>query len=272
MKARINQFALPILCVMVFTILWIDYQFIFLRIHRRNQFAKNTVQMAEANRETIFKVSKIVKYSSAEASDNTAEQNLQDLNIHQYSDIAIFIDNGEGELTEKNTIKELYVDQFKVEVAYPNGTQSLYYKNPLEISKFRMNEEKKIQDSLQYDIVYTNEENETKDYETPTFFADCSNPITIGYINKNVVEHYQVTKENGMVSFDGRMLKNLDIDLKKLSPRISFTIHLKNNLDENFICHMSVKMPLETEEGGVTSGYIIQIADKIGEYRFFKEV
>ncbi len=272
MKMKIDKFALPILCLIILAILSIDNRFIFSKISAQNNFTKELLQIAEANREPIFKVSKIIKYSSAEATDNTAEQNLQDLSIHQYSDIALYINNTEEELTEKNTVKELYLDNFHIEVGYQHGIPAIYYKNPLEISKFRIIDENKIQDALTYKIIYTNEENENSNYETPIFFADCSNPITIGYINQNIVNHYQVTKENGLVSFDGRIFNNMDMNLKELSPKISFTIHLKNNLDEEFICNMSANLPLETEEGSVKSGYIIQIADEIEYYRFFRQV
>lgn len=272
MKEKIKKFALPILCLIILAICYIDIRFIFGKIIAKNKFAKELIQMAEANREPIFKISKIIKYSSADAIDNTAEQNLKDLSIHQYSDVALYIDNGSDELTEQNTIKELYLDNFKVETNYQKGTPTLYYKNPLEISKFRMLDQNEIQDSLQYKVITTNAENANSDYEIPTFFADCSNPITLGYINKNIIEHYQVTKENGLISFDGRIFNNVDVDLNELSPKISFTIHVKNNLDENFICNMSANLQLETEEGTVKSGYIIQIADKIGYYRFFKQV
>lgn len=272
MKEKLYKIALPILLLIILAILSIDYRFIFKKISNRNHFAKEMIQIAEANKEPIFKVSKIIKYSGAEAIDNTVEQNLQDLSIQQYSDIAIYIDNKSEELTEENSVKELYLDNFNINVGYKYGTPTLYYKNPLEISKYRKIDENQIQDSLNYNVIYTNEENENNNYEKPTFFADCSNPITIGYINKDIVNNYQVTKENGLVSFDGRIFNNINMDLKELSPKISFTIHLKNNLDQNFICNMSANLQLETEEGSVKSGYIIQIADEIEYYRFFREV
>ncbi len=271
MKSKIYKVGLPVLLI-ILAILSINFGFIIRKIANKNQFANDMIQIAQANQEPIFQVSKIIKYSSADAIDNTAEQNLQDLSIQQYSDIAIYIDNLTDELTEKNSVKELYLDNFKVQLGYQYGTPTLYYKNPLEISKYRKIDENQIQDSLIYNIIYTNEQNEESNYEKPTFFADCSNPITIGYINKNIINHYQVTGENNLVSFDGRIFNNMDIDLKNLSPKISFTIHLKNNLDQNFVCDMSAKLPLETEEGSVKSGYIIQIADEIEYYRFFREV
>lgn len=271
-KSKINQFALPILLIVILALLYIDYRYILQPKLNRNQFVKELVKITEANKEPIFKISKIIKYSSAEAIDNTAQQNLQDLSISQYSDIAIYIDNMKDELTQENTIKELYLDNFKIDVGYQYGEPGLYYKNPFQISKFRMIEENQIQDTLNYKIINTNEENENSNYETPTFFADCSNPITIGYINKNIINNYQVTKENGLVSFDGRIFNNLEIDLKQLSPKISFTIHIKNNLNENFICNASADLQLETEKGTVKSGYIIEKIEDIEYYKFFKEV
>ena len=271
-EKSLKKFALPILCLMMLGILYIDYRFIFQKIFARNAFVKELIVIAEANKEPVFRVSKMIKYSSAEAIDNTAQQNLQDLSIYQYSDIALYIDNFGDEITEKNTIKELYLDNFQIDVGYHYGSLALYYKNPLEISKFRMVDENEIEDKLEYEIIYTNEENENSDYQKPVFFTDCSNPITIGYIHKDVINNYQVTKENGLVSFDGRIFNNLDINLKDLSPKISFTIHLKNHLDEKFICNVSANLQLETEEGSVKSGYIIEILDDIKYYSFFKEV
>lgn len=272
LKETLKKIVLPMLCLIILAILYIDYRFIFTKIVNRNRFAQELMIIAEANREPVFRVSKIIKYSSAEAIDNTVEQNLQDLSIYQYSDIALYIDNFETELTEKNTIKELYLDNFQIDIGYRYGSPSLYYKNPLEISKFRMIDENEIKEKLEYEIIYTNDENQSSDYEKPVFFTDCSNPITIGYINKNVINNYQVTKENGLVSFDGRIFNNLDINLKDLSPKISFTIHLKNHLDESFICNMSANLKLETDEGSVKSGYIIEILDDVKYYNFFKEI
>ena len=268
---KFQKFKLPILLIIILAILYIDIKCILIKNIRINECVNDMIEMAEKNKETVFKVSQIIKYNSAEAEDNSAEQNLQDISIHQYSDIAIYIDNKSDELTEKNSVKELYLDNFNIDIGYKYGNPAVYYKNPLMISKFRLIESNLIEDRLEYNVVSTNEENEESDYEKPTFFADCSNPITIGYINKNIISNYQVTKDNGLVSYDGRIFNNVDMDLEKLSPKISCTIHLKNNLDENFICNLSFDLQLENEEGSIKSGYIIQKDSNIGYYRFFKE-
>lgn len=272
MFEKIKKIGLPILLILILAICYINGSFIIKRVIDRNKYVKELTALAELNKEVVFRVSKLIKYSSAEAIDNTAEQNLQDMSISQYSDIAVYIDNLNDELSEKNTIKKLYIDNFKIDVGYKYGQPSLYYKNPLEISKFRKIEENKIDDKLEYQIIYTNEENENTSYENPVFFTDCSNPITISYINQDIITNYQVTKENGLISFDGRLFENININLMELSPKISFTIHLTNNLDEKFICNMSADLKLETEAGSVKSGYIIEILDNIDYYRFFREI
>ena len=115
-------------------ILSIDFKFIIEPKLKENACAVEYVKVAEDNKDQVFKVSKVILYSSAEAVDNTAEQNLQDVTIHQYSDMAIYIDNLSDELTEKNTIKELYIDNFQFfgpELGKPN----LYYKNINDFGK-----------------------------------------------------------------------------------------------------------------------------------------
>lgn len=272
LKSKIVKIILPVLIICtILAIFYIDNKYIFQKIAQGKEFTKNAMEIYELNKEPVFRVSKIIKYSSAEAIDNSENQDLQDVNIHQYSDMAFYIDNLSDKLTEKNTIKELYLDNFKVDVEYDKGEHFLYYKNPLAISKFRMISENEIKDRLDYSIVYTNKDNDESNYETPVFYTDCSNPITLSFVNKNIVEHYKVTKENGLVAFDGRMLNNLNIDLDKLSPKVSFKIHIKNNLDEVYCCDVSANMKLETEDGSVKSGYIIEIADDIGYYNFYRE-
>lgn len=272
LRSRFFKIIIPILIVVAILVLvYVDNKFIFQRIAKEKNFEKESIEIYEKNKEPIFRVSKVIKYSSAEAMDNSENQNLQDVNIHQYSDVAIYIDNLSEKITKKNTIKELYLDNFKIDVDYDKGEHLLYYKNPSAISKFRMNDSNRIQDTLNYNIIYTNKENEESDYDTPVFYTDCSNPIVISFVNKNIVENYKVTKENGLVTFDGRMLNNVDINLEKLSPKISFKIHLKNNLDEVYSCDVSANLKLENNEGSVKSGYIIEIADNIGYYNFYRE-
>lgn len=57
------------------------------------QFGKHLEEVAKKNETQIFKIGQIVLYSSAHAIDYSQEQNLQNVAISQYTDIAMYIDN-----------------------------------------------------------------------------------------------------------------------------------------------------------------------------------
>ena len=56
---------------------------------------------------------------------------MEDLNICQYTDIAIYIDNTSSisDLTTQNTVKELWIDNIKITPNSDLGSQVLNYKN-----------------------------------------------------------------------------------------------------------------------------------------------
>ncbi len=256
--------------LMVFLIM-IGIRFVLIENYWRNIDTKYAESVYDKNKNTIFRISKIITYSGAEAKDNS--DNLQDFNIFQFSDIAIYIDNHYEieELTEENTIKEMYLDNFKIELPKRIGSaQNMYYKNPFNIGKFRELDFDKIQDKLNYDIIYKNEENDEEFYNTPVFFTDCSNPISLSYINDNIYTNYSVPK-NSSISYDGRVLKDIDINLDNIKPKISFTIHVKNNLNEDFVCNVNCNVNFENSEGSIYSGYFVEINENLGQtYKFFK--
>ena len=210
--------------------------------------SKEMENIAEKNKVPVFTLQKVVLYSSAEYEDLSPEQNLQDVSIHQYTDVAIYIRNNEDddgslrsknteyELTEENTISELYIDEIKLISDYEVGTKLINYKNPLDMGKYRT-----INDTIEridYRILHKNEENK-KDYSEPTFFTDCSNPITLSILNKNVLEHCTANND-GTLKLDGSILKNAGVEPEKLNTKLSFKIHLKNNLNEEFVANVVI--------------------------------
>ena len=68
----------------------------------------------------IFKVSSVFLYSSANALNNSEMQSdYWDLNLYQYTDMAISIDNhvSINGINKKNTIKEMYIHN----ISYPSS-------------------------------------------------------------------------------------------------------------------------------------------------------
>jgi len=120
--------------------------------------------------------------------------------------------------------------------------------------------------------MYNNQENQGNDYTIPTFYTDCSNPITLGYINKDIINHFKVSDQQNTLSYDGKLLKNIGIDLSSFECNITATIHIKNNLGEKFFTNINLKIPLKAEDGGIYNGYIAKIIqDEDNLYYFFKE-
>ena len=349
-KIKINdRFIIPIFIAsfIIIIILLFEYGNIISKNVKYKKFAKENVQVFENNKEQVFKVEKILICSSANAIDLSEKQNLQDMSIYQYTDIAVYINNGE-ELTNKNTIKRLYIDNISLEGTSGIGQKSLNYKNILKFglkkdtktksvnsnndnstlnvfedllnnqksqsntsesidvgsintdddgmisltntnnttsenasnndarqstensnSEQQENQNKNIQgnDKIEFNIVYTNEENEKANYDEPTFYTDCSNPITLEYLNNNIVSHYKMD-ENKSVAFDGSILKEAGIETESLSCKVKFKINIINNDNEKYSCWINFAIPLDDIYEGTTMKAKTTTSQK---YVFFRE-
>ena len=239
-----------------------------------NDIKLNSQEMfAKENENHLFKINKIILYSNVDVVDKSEQKSLQDLSLSQYTDIAVYIDNKnyKTELTEENTIKQLYIDNIKITTISTNGEKIFNYKNPYLYGKYRNieNEDKRIS----FNVLNTNNSNKVVQYEEPTFYTDCSNPITLGYINKNVVTNYRIRANDKAITLDGALLQRANIRLDVLNAKIDFCIHIKNNLDEEFVCNVSIDNNLENDDGGLYTGYITKIFDISNkEYNFIKIV
>lgn len=319
-------------------------------------YAREMENLYTKNENPVFCIDKIVTYSSANAIDNSEGQTMQDLNICQYTDMAIYIDNmvdinnlvkesdAMGVSTEESndeasrkikehTIKELYIDNIKIEGTSARGEKTLNYKSILRFAKFRDveannntetteqnnsnsnedttntttseevnllednssenndsennssdnneetdNKEKKEEivfeeqpDRIDFEIVSNNVENEMNDYAKPTFYADCSNPITLSYLNRNIVTGYAVSAGDTQVKFDGSILQNVGVNLADIACKVSFDIHMKNNLDQSFSCSVGIDIPLSNENKTIYSGYMYGMENELqDQYKFFK--
>ena len=261
----ISKILILISIMLVFIITSIIYKNIL-----KSQYLKHMIDIATENENAIFKVEKILLYSSA-GIDNNQNEDLENLNICQYTDIAIYIDNKNyiKETNEKNTISELYIDNINIEVNSDIGEKLINYKNVMDFGKFKMLEKA---DSINYNIIRTNDENNSNDYSTPSFYTDCSNPITLGYVNKNL-KQYSATEDDNVVYYDGKVLKNADIDLEDIKCNISFTIHLKNNISEEFIYNVAIEDVLSSKDESIYNGFVAKMKTKFEESNaFFKIV
>lgn len=263
-----------ILIISLFIIFLLYYNFIFSVSFARNSFANSMIEIAEENENSIFNIQKMLFYSSANAVDNTEEQSLQNLSISQYTDISIYIDNTSSvtELTNENTVKQLYIDNIFINSNSDRGNKYLNYKNPMDFGKFK-DFDAPENNRIDFNIVNTNNENENYDYSKPTFYTDCSNPITLGYMNKDLLTNYSVSKDSNSVSFNGKVLKEANVNLDDIKYTLNFKIHIVNNMNQKFVYNMKLDIDLNDNNGGIYNGYVYKGKTTSGnQYRFFKEI
>lgn len=168
-----------------------------------------------------FDVSKIHYYSNvnADVSKTTYDNPEWNLNVYQYTDIAIYVDR-----LSDSYITKVYIDNIDIENS-KKGVQDLYYLNPTDFGACNKINEEKIDEKLEYNIIDDrNIDNDVK-YNIPIFFEDCSNPITIRYINSEILKNYKI-ENTERVSFDGSLLKNGKIDLEDIESKISMKLNI----------------------------------------------
>ena len=269
-KIKNVKLAFVILIILAIILLILYYNFVFSDAFAKNNFANQMIEIAEENENPIFTIQRILLYNSANAIDNSENQSLSNLSISQFTDISIYIDNSQtvSDLTDENTVKELYIDNIDITANSDMGTKILNYKNPLNFGKYQdvLSPEN---DRIDFAIVNTNDENQNHNYDEPTFYTDCSNPISLGYLNKDILTNYSVSSDSSSVSFNGKVLQEANVNLQDINYTLSFTIHIVNNLNQKFAYNMKLNVDLD----GIYDGYTYRGKNTSGtEYQFFKEL
>ena len=107
-------------------------------------------------------------------------------------------------LTSSNTVKKLSLENISLSAPIL-GTPSLYYLDSLNFGTANFNGTYKLDDFLEFTVLNDENNNNNIQSNTPVFFTDCSNPITLKYVNPSIKENYTVTS-NEPIFFDGRLL------------------------------------------------------------------
>ncbi len=252
------------------------YSYIFYVTYAKNEFVKQSLKIAEQNQLSVFRISKIILYSSGNAIDNSDDHSLQNLDICQYTDIAIHIDNTSSisDLTAQNTVKELWIDNISCTTSNPDvGSQVLNYKNLNNFGMFQ-NLDSDEDGRIDFNVVNTNDENESADYNKPTFYTDCSNAISLGYVNSGIVKNYSIHDDVNSVVFNGKILEQSGVNLADIDFNLKFDVHIKNYDDDCFVYHANMNVNLNTDSQEILGGYLYQSRNNTSgsEYVFFKEL
>ena len=247
-----------IINIILLIVCFLAYRYIFQVETTKKIYAEESVKFVEGNKNPVFKVKQVTIYSSAYVNDKSEGQ-LTNLDVSQFTDMQIMIDNKSKsqELTAENTVSQLFITNIKVETDSMTGDKVFNYKNPLNFGKYTDLENYR-DDGIIFNIINSNEKNREANYDENVFYTDCSNPISLAYANKNIITNGQVNADNASITFDGSILADAGIDIKSLNTTISFTIHILNNYNEEFVCDMKIKNDL-TNDAGISSGYLMNI-------------
>lgn len=252
-KKKMNTKTKLILCILLIIFLIFSIRNIVMCQVANRNLAEMADSFYMSNAKTVFSIDKIILYSSANAIKNEVTRPVWDLNVYQYTDIAIYINNhSDEELNSENAIKTLYIDNIKLN-GVKKGEQSLYFKNAPDFGKsiYSTVEKKedadsnKIGDKLEFSVLNDGDIN----YEKRQIYADCSSPITLEYVN-NIVNNKIISDIENDVKYDGSILKRSGIVLSDIKSLISFRINLTNNYNQKYMANVYIEIPLEDSVTG----------------------
>lgn len=252
-KKKMNTKTKLILCILLIIFLIFSIRNIVICQVANRNLAEMADSFYMSNAKTVFSIDKIILYSSANAIKNEVTRPVWNLNVYQYTDIAIYINNhSDDELDSENAIKTLYIDNIKLN-GVKKGEQSLYFKNAPDFGKsiYSTVEKKedadsnKIGDKLEFSVLNDGDIN----YEKRQIYADCSSPITLEYVN-NIVNNKIISDIENDVKYDGSILKRSGIVLSDIKSSISFRINLTNNYNQKYMANVYIEIPLEDSVTG----------------------
>lgn len=205
-----------------------------------NEFNTWIQNFLDNNEEEIFLIDKITVFSSCDANYKTNSINHFTIeNLYQYLDIAIFINPLDSNLTAKNTYKTVFITNFKLNTTTTLGITHLSFKSvndfasPIYIEEYILNDESNI---LNFEISSLND----LDLSSPILYNNYANPITLTYINSNIVTDYTFTDTSSSITYNGTLLNKCNIDISKIYSSFSFDIYIENNLGEKYKTTISI--------------------------------
>ncbi len=260
-----------IISIIVLIVLFVIYVKIINKHRNARIFALETEKLAEEVDNPVFKIDKIIVYSDANVEDLSENQNLSNINVSQFTDFAVYINNfaKSKKLSEENTINKIYIDNIGIEGFDEIGIKKFSTKSVDDLGKYIPIGEDT--NRIEYEVVHKNSDKEKVD-NSKSFYTDCQEPLIISYVNQDIVQNFNASNSGEKLALDGSILRYLNIDLEKLNYKISFTINIENNLGEKFACKCKLNIDLSSGEGeGIYSGFIMQSFDlSNGDYRFKK--
>ena len=204
-------------------------------------------------------------FSSATVNTKDLSNSVWNLDISQFTDICVYINNINCNDNQKNIIKELYLDNFSI--SKPEyGTPHLYRKSIKDFGICSFQEDTVISDRLNFNIISTDTD---INYSNNEIYNDLSTPISLGFYNKNIKSDFLYS--NSLIEYNGKILKDASISKTSINCSISFQINIINNLDEKYVCTVSLDIPFENDNSSIyEDGYITKEINNLDNYKFLR--
>jgi hypothetical protein len=243
------------------------YNFIYSKHKQKVSVEKFYINFYNKNSNSPFYVSKTIAYSDAYGENQGKGSNQENwfLKIYQYTDFAIFINSNNDE----NYVTKLWIDNFKINKEPILGITAFYYEDALKFGTENISNNYLIEDSLEFTVLNDENEDNTIQYNTPVFFADCSTPITFKYVN-TVSSNFSLNSTLPITQ-DGTLLKNLITDTSAIDCTFQFEIHLVDNHNTEYQSNIQCKIPLSSNEDDIiNSGSILDIQNNLNNHFLIK--
>ncbi len=264
-KKLVKQIIFIILIIVLIVILFFLFNHIYNQLRKKKEFENEILSFSEKNEETVFSINKIVFFSSCDSKNKTSSQtNFTIENLYVYTDIAIFIDNGQKEISLENTLQNAKIKNIKFTKQPELGTGNLYYKNVNNFAKSEINENNKIEKELDFE---TTSEDEV-DLNKPVLYNNCANPITLSYVNQNIKTDYTMTDTQNPITYNGKLLKRCGVSVNLINTSISFDIEIENNKKQKFRTTIYFDIPYENEDKSINDGSIV--VEKNMNFNFYR--
>ncbi len=267
-KKRYNTKSKLIIITVLVIILIMMIVYTIITFTSSNKFAEEINEFSKLNSRTIFSIDKIYMYSSADAENNKENRAIWNINVHQYTDIALYINNRSDEgLSYENSIKKMYIDNVRFS-GLEEGNPALAFENIQNFGKFSNIEENIIKDTLDYTVLNDGD----LDYTKPQIYADCSNPILLEYSNKNIRENKIISDIDTSLIYNGELLRRTGVFLDSIKCIVAFDITIINNYNQKFIANVYLDIPLEDTQTGETiyNGKQVKKIENTNQIKFFR--
>lgn len=210
----------------------------------------NTKPENSQNEQETIAINKIVLYSSANAVNST--DNLKtdwEVDIYQYTDIAIYLQK-----MKDINIQKVYVDNIQITKKPSLGEAGVYSKKIEDFAKNMLLEENNEKIEFTVSLDGAND-----------FQQNCTNPITISYINKNIKERFLIKNNDEQFVFDETILKRALILPEDIEAQLSFDINIVDTNGKQYKENVVLDIPVNELMDGEKSV-------EINEHRVFEEV